>query len=190
MRHKIMQVATHEDGATYRVSIRLPEEKGWMENVKLYILKFGEQRIYNLRFVKRNEEYAYFETEIYLESCPLYHYYFSFEANGTLQYCKNENLTGDSNITLEECYKMSVNFNVPDWAKGSVVYQIFPDRFCKGKNSIKLDMPRRRLHENWDEKPILEEDPNYKDLYNIQGFPKAQGRGVGRLPKYQEQILF
>ena len=69
MRHKIMQVATHEDGATYRVSIRLPEEKGWMENVKLYILKFGEQRIYNLRFVKRNEEYAYFETEIYLESC-------------------------------------------------------------------------------------------------------------------------
>lgn len=167
MRHNIMQVKTHEDGITYNVSMRIPIEKGWIENVKIHIWKFFDERIYDMQYEKSDGKYAYFVAEkLYLESCPLYHYYFSFEANGVVQYCKNENLTGNNSVTREECFKKSVNFNVPDWAKGAVVYQIFPDRFCKGKNSVKQPMPRRRLHENWDERPILEEDPNYEGVYN------------------------
>lgn len=168
MRHNIMRIATQEDGGNYAISIGIPLERGWIEQekVKFHIWKFSEKRIYDMHYKTKDEKYAYFETEVYLESCPLYHYYFSFEVNGETEYVKHEYVTGPQNITREECFKMSVNFNVPDWAKGAVVYQIFPDRFCRGKNSTKEPMPRRRIHENWEEKPILESDPNYEDLYN------------------------
>ena len=168
MRQNIMRVGSHEDGGKYKVTIDIPLERGWIEQekVKFHIWKFAEERIFDMYYKNKDEKYAYFETEIYLESCPLYHYYFSFEVNGEVEYLKHEYLTGHHHIIREECFKMSVNFNVPDWAKGAVVYQIFPDRFCKGKNSKKEPMPRRRFHENWEERPILESDPNYEDLYN------------------------
>lgn len=164
MRHSVTQVSTHEYGGTYKVSIRIPVEYGWIDQVKFYIWRFGEQRIYNMKFTQNEEGYAYFEITVDLENCPLYHYYFSYNANGRFQYYKRRYFTGATNVTREEAYKMSVNFNVPDWAKGCVAYQIFPDRFCKGNGSVKLPMPRRRLHESWDDQPIIE--PDEEGIYN------------------------
>lgn len=163
MRHDITQVDTHEHGGTYKVSLRIPE-KGWISDVKFHIWRFEEHQEKSMNYTKEEDGCAYFETEVKLWDCPLYQYYFSFYVGGNFQYYKKENFSGDTNIRREECFKMSVNFNVPDWAKGCVVYQIFPDRFCKGKGSIKTPMPRRHLHEKWDEQPVL--GPDEEGLYN------------------------
>jgi len=167
MRHQIEQKTKLEGGGVYKVILQIPHEKGWIERVKFYISKFGIQKIFKMDFVKNEDNKACFEVEIELEDYPLYQYYFSFEANGKFQYYKKQNTSGDANITREECFKMSVNFNVPEWAKGCVAYQIFPDRFCRGKE-IKEPMPRRILHESWDEKPII--GPNEEGLHNIDFF--------------------
>ena len=168
MRHQIEQIAELERGGKYKVSIQIPCTKGWIEHVKFYIWKFGKQRIFDMNFTKNDQGKAHFEVEVELEDCPLYQYYFSFEANGIFQYFKKKNITGNTNVTIEECYKMSVNFNVPEWAKGCIAYQIFPDRFHKGKGTIKLPMPRRKIHESWDELPII--GPDEQKLHNIDFF--------------------
>lgn len=49
------------------------------------------------------------------------------------------------------------SFITPDWFKGCVIYQIFPDRFNRGKNFSyekminARNMPERIYHENWNE---------------------------------------
>lgn len=165
MRHSITRTATNESGGIYKVSIRIPVNKGWIDQVKLNVWRYGEHRMFAMQFIKEEENYAYFEVEeVELHNCPLYYYYFSFWAGDTFQYYKKEDFSGYTNIRVEECFKLSVNFNVPEWAKGCIVYQIFPDRFCKGTGSVKKPMPRRHLHENWEEQPVL--GPDEEGLYN------------------------
>ncbi len=168
MRHFITKVNSKEDRCTFNVLLRIPLEKGWIDqkDVKFYVWRYGGQRIYEMKWVKNDRDYAYFETIVELESCPLYHYYFSFIAGGKFQYYKDEKKTisGSTTILMEECFKMSVNFDVPEWAKGAVCYQIFPDRFNKGKGTTLSPMPRRRIHKNWSERPIIE--PDEGKIYN------------------------
>ena len=40
------------------------------------------------------------------------------------------------------------DFKTPDWMKKGVMYQIFPDRFCRGKGSVKY-REDSRIHEDW-----------------------------------------
>lgn len=147
MRHDITKINTHDHGDMYKVSLRIPFEKGWIEHVKFYIWRGGELKVYDMNWTLNKDNLAYFEAIIDLENCPQYNHYFSFIANGKIQY-----------------YKKSAHFNVPDWAKGAIGYQIFPDRFNKGKGTIMTQMKRRRIHENWEEQPILE--PDVEGIYN------------------------
>ncbi len=44
-------------------------------------------------------------------------------------------------------------YSTPDWLGGGIIYQIFPDRFCKvGKLNAEA-YPNRCIRENWGEKP-------------------------------------
>ena len=56
------------------------------------------------------------------------------------------------------------SFKTPDWAKGAVLYQIFPDRFhCGDPDLVKAGVEYHRskgreeieLHENWTDKPVF-----------------------------------
>lgn len=52
----------------------------------------------------------------------------------------------------------SKNFSTPDWIKGSVIYQIFPDRFCFSGEE-KQDIPDDRiLRSDWGGKPMWKPD--------------------------------
>lgn len=158
--HQITQIAKNEDGGTFKISIKIPFEKGWIERVKFSVSTFSRKDAFQMKYVKNENNYAYFETTESLENSALYHYYFSFEANGKFQYYKKQNITGDTSLSKEECWKMSVGFDVPEWAKGATMYHIFVDRYRKGKGMEKQPMPRRTLHKNWDEPPVLGPDEN------------------------------
>ena len=185
MRHQITQIATTEDGASFKVSIKIPFEMGWIERVKFSVQSYGKKDAYQMKHVKNDNNYAYFETTVVLENCALYQYYFSFEANGVFQYYKRENITGNTSLTREEYWKMSVGFDVPEWAKGANMYHIFVDRYRKGKDVKKEPMPRRILHENWDEPPIL--GPNEDGLWNID-FYGGDLKGIEETLKYIKKL--
>ena len=65
---------------------------------------------------------------------------------------KGENITKNQTITRQECFKLSVNFSTPKWAKGAIMYQIFPDRFYCNKSVKVLEIPGSRLITDWNEK--------------------------------------
>ena len=185
MKHQIIKIATTEDGASFKVYIRIPFEMGWIERVKFSVLSFGKKDVYQMKHVKNHKEYAYFETTVTLENSALYQYYFSFEANGKFQYYKEKNITGDTSLTKEECWKMSVGFDVPEWAKGATMYHIFVDRYRKGKNMKKEPMPRRVVHEKWNELPMLGPDDN--GLWNID-FYGGDLKGIEETLKYIKKL--
>lgn len=185
MKHQITQIATTEDGAIFKVSIRIPFEMGWIERVKFSVVSFEKKDAYQMKHVKNDNDYAYFETTVMLENRALYQYYFSFEANGKFQYYKKKNITGDTSLTKEEYWKMSVGFDVPEWAKGANMYHIFVDRYRKSKDMKKEPMQRRTLHENWDEQPVL--GPNENGLWNVD-FYGGDLKGIEETLRYIKKL--
>ena len=109
-----------DDGNLYKVTVQIPTKLGWIEDVK-FILDFNfPKQESKLNFIKEENGNAIFETEVYLPTRAIYLYYLSCKINGNLIYLKN-NYSNLNEINSDECYKISVNFDVPDWAKGAVM---------------------------------------------------------------------
>ena len=180
MRHKITQITKLDNGGIFKISIKIPFEKGWIERVKFCIWGINKKDTYQMKHVKNEDNHACFETTVQLEDSAIYHYYFSFEVNRKFQYYKKINNTGNTSITKEECWKMSVGFDVPDWAKGATMYHIFVDRYRKGKHTEMNEMPKRTIHYNWNESPVLGPDVSGEwniDFYggNVKGIEETLG---------------
>lgn len=160
VKHQIIEKSKTVDGGVFEVIIQIPLTWGWIERVKFAISNSAKKDTYRMEYWQNDETYAYFKTTIELGTSALYHYYFSFEANGWFQYYKKINITGISSISIEEMWKMSVGFDVPDWAKGAVMYQIFPDRYRRGSKEPLKPINGRTIHQNWYEKPLVGPDEN------------------------------
>ena len=69
-------------------------------------------------------------------------------------------------------------YKTPDWVKGGIMYQIFPDRFNIGKADMQNIPSDRVLHKSTDELPVWQPDKNGKiknnDYYggNLDGITK------------------
>lgn len=63
----------------------------------------------------------------------------------------------DTNMEAGELWQLScicAESYVPDWARNAVVYQVFPDRFCReGSCRTEEKLSPWRLHDNWEEMP-------------------------------------
>lgn len=165
IRHKIEQVSSNSNGAVYKIEIKIPMSFGWIERVKFSIGSSKEKKIFQMYHVRNDYEFAYFEVRTELATKAIYYYYFSFEASGNFYYHKKFNKTGDQSITREECWKMSVNFEVSKWAQGAIMYHIFVDRYRRGSKELPEQMANRKVHKSWDEAPVL--GPDEDGMWNI-----------------------
>ena len=76
------------------------------------------------------------------------------------------------------------NFITPEWLKGGIMYQIFPDRFNKS-GSVKI--PKGKwLHASWDEQPEYRKDANGKVLNN--DFFGGNLRGIAEKIDYLKSL--
>jgi len=102
----------------------------------------------------------------------IFRYYFVISSENGAIFGQNENgklvLTENS----PKAWQLTVydkNFVTPDWAKGKIMYQIFPDRFKKGGNTpLPKTKNKRTLHECWDDIPeFIYDNPSYtaNDFY-------------------------
>lgn len=102
-----------------------------------------------------------YEVSIRIKEKGLNWYYFILEETSgkKLYYGTKEGLTAgegkvfystpNDNSFQITCYDK--DFKVPEWFKGNIMYQIFPDRFNRNKN-YKFDTSKYKLiHEDWDE---------------------------------------
>lgn len=91
----------------------------------------------------------------------IHYYYFAMSVNGKRMYIKrngsNEGVIGDGDLFQLTVYESS--FTTPDFLKGGVIYQIFPDRFWKSGEPHEI--PHGRIiREDWDSTPYYKPDEN------------------------------
>ncbi len=143
------------------------------ENLRLRLLLHKDAQCYNafLRIINDSDntlcelsmtpaewlgDYQFFDCEITTVE-GLYWYDFRYtSAHGEFFVVKGENGLGIVSQTPTERFQLTVynkDFTTPDWLKGGVIYQIFPDRFYnsgKQKNNVPDD---RFICNEWGKQP-------------------------------------
>lgn len=155
----IEKISATEDSAKYKVRIKVPREMGYIDQMN-FIVEGDSRYTFQLFHQKNDDDFIYFEGDAELPTRALYNYYFSFFAEYKFMYLKKENKCDVNNISKNDMWKMSVNFETPDWAKGAIMYQIYVDRFNRGSDKPLEEMKNRTIHKSWDEEPTIGPDEN------------------------------
>lgn len=122
----------------------------------LVIRRDGEEIIWHkLTPTDMFDDYRAYEIDISFDE-GLYFYKFCYNSDyGQFSVTKNDEGLGVVSHEGEwwqlTCFDR--NYTTPDWLKGGLIYQIFPDRFKKS-NKAKKEVPADRfLCENWEKEP-------------------------------------
>lgn len=143
----------------FNITIKIPMNYGWID----YVYFVSNNISYELKHNMNDDNCAIFSSEITLETKALYKYYFTFNSNNQIRYVLKDKITTDSPRDID-MFKMSVNFEVPDWAKGQMMYHIFIDRFNRGSKEKMKSMERRHVHNSWNEEVCL--GPDEEGIWN------------------------
>ena len=123
--------------------------KGNFNSVSFVYFKDGGDKIYAP--MKKKDEY--FEIELSFKK-GLYFYYFDIGNGKYISNTKDFEGKISNNISTFQLTSYLNDYETPNWLKGGVIYQIFPDRFySSGKNLDKLGKGKI-LHENKNDLPI------------------------------------
>ncbi len=134
----------------------------WPKSVRIkYNINDGEQLYIGMYFYEKHMDVTYYEAKVILPASPgLIFYCFEIDCeDGLYFYGNNELRYGGIGMLMREKplpYQITVydtSYKTPDWFKGKVMYQIFPDRFHRGKNTNALSMRTDILPRNWGETP-------------------------------------
>ncbi|HKM32254.1 MAG TPA: alpha-amylase family glycosyl hydrolase, partial [Oscillospiraceae bacterium] len=143
--------------------LRLPPDTAGEPVLVIYRLGF-KVKFVPMRRVESEDDTRVFETSYSPNFVGVHHYYFSVLERGERLYIKRENAHIGS-FEGNELFQLTVydnGFTAPDFIKGGIMYQIFPDRFYKsGKH-----------HENVPSDRIMREDWGAIPSY----IPSSQGR--------------
>ena len=95
--------------------------------------------------------YTVFSGSFSLDRPGLYFYYFRiYKPTGSFRLFKQGH---DTNMEAGDRWQLTCvpeHFTTPDWAKGAVIYQVFPDRFYKaGSPDITGKLTPYTVHEDW-----------------------------------------
>ena len=121
-----------------------------------------------LTFKMKKGAYEIYQGKFSFKEPGLFFYYFCIEKKvGGFRLFK----AGDStNMEAGDLWQVSCvpsDFTVPDWARGAVIYQLFPDRFYKsGKVDLTGKLEPYTIHENWYEEVEWRPTPEGEVLNN------------------------
>ena len=166
-------------GQTCRIAVHIPPTAQAVGAACVFCNEDGSEafrREMTLEAVRG--DYSIYTLTFSLDGPGLYFYYFHIrkEKSG-FRLFKQGNGT---NMEAGEKWQLScipADFTTPDWAKGAVIYQIFPDRFCKaGECDLTGKLQPFTVHENWDEEVSWQ--PNEKGEVLNNDFYGGNFRGI------------
>lgn len=133
----------------------------------------------------------YFKVEISNLDVNIYRYYFSFVTYGKrkfLKICEDswEAYISDNPVTRDWQLTVYEPMNTHPNMKNGIMYQIFPDRFCKSGEITNL--PPDRIYRNWGELPYYTNDTIGKDFFD--GDLKGIIKKLDYLKKLHISILY
>lgn len=121
-----------------------------------------------LHLCTQTGDYDIFRGSFRFQEPGLYRYYFRiWEKYNTFRLFK---FGDDTNMEAGDLWQVSCipeSFTVPDWAKGAVIYQVFPDRFCRsGETDLTGKLTPYTVHEDWYEEVFWQSTPEGLVLNN------------------------
>lgn len=154
------EISSLKNGKKYLVTLQVPLYYGWYEDVNFIVKKGNEVLYFPLKHQKNVNGVGFFTGEVELDTRAIYHYYFNCKINGYMKNIIHSQIKESGDVSLCDMKKMSVNFDVPNWAKGKVMYHIFVDRFRRGNSEAMQVLPRRSIHKSFEEEIIVGPDEN------------------------------
>lgn len=104
------------------------------------------------------DNWSIYRLELSISEPKAYFYYFRVETEQGVFFGKNQNgkLVLDHNLPDFQLTVYDTEFSTPQWAKGKIMYQIFPDRFAESDKFHPLPAKNERiLHDNWEDTPLF-----------------------------------
>ena len=122
--------------------------------------------------------YDIYQGNLVLDSCGLYFYYFRITTRtGGFRLFKYGDDTNMEAGSLWQISCIPADFTTPDWAKGGVIYQVFPDRFHKaGECDLTGKLEPYTVHQQWDEEVSWQ--PTQEGLVLNNDFYGGNFRGI------------
>lgn len=148
---------------TIRFTIRLPKEikPDFPPVVVLFRTGFKE-RFLNMNYICEEDDCIAYSAEYNARYTDVHYYYFSYIEQGIRHYIKKVNCH-EGALDSGELFQLTVyssDFSTPDFLKGGIMYQIFPDRFCKSGKEHKNIPQGRILRDDWGGTPYYKPDQN------------------------------
>lgn len=155
------------DGRFVRFRLRLPKDCGvW--HVYLLMKRDGEEEIRTeMSFEWHDNDSLYYSCDI-KPSVGLYWYRFVYETenNGFVISKGADSLGVLGNGKPWQLSVYGADFKTPDWLRGGVIYQIFPDRFNRS-NKPHVGVPEKRfLRSDWGGQPAFTQNGDPCSLGN------------------------
>ncbi len=146
-----------------RFSVKIPLSTKYDSNPVMIIFRTGfKERFLTMQKAFENDEFIEYTTEYTPNFMGVHYYYFGLINNGVKFFIKKKTASaggfGDGGLFQLTVY--DDNFKTPEFLKGGIMYQIFPDRFFNSgipKENIPTD---RVIRENWGETPFYCPDQN------------------------------
>lgn len=131
------------------------------KGARLAIYKDNEDTVYYDMFWAGmcSDEEEFWELHFSATTSGLYFYYFELETPwGNLLVKNTGNGRGELGINGGEFQQTVYDkaFKTPDFLKGGIIYQIFPDRFYNS-GAEKTGVPEKRVMRSWGEEPLWDE---------------------------------
>ena len=114
-----------EPGAYEEVTIQFRTAKG---DVSCVYLIHGNAE-WKMELMESDDWFDYYQCTIRVGNSP-YSYYFEVSSGLELLYYDKTGCVSHSEP--QHMFRISPGFSTPEWSRGALMYQIFPDRFCNG----------------------------------------------------------
>ncbi len=148
---RMLRLLLHRDACVQEAFFRIKDDKN------------GQFCEYRMEPGDWLEDYRYY-TVSFTPDEGLYWYEFRYTSDfGTFFVVKSDHSLGVVSRTGGDFWQMTVydaSYRTPDWLKGGLIYQIFPDRFYRGHNPAGGQQPDRYYTHDWNAQPIYtQNDP-------------------------------
>lgn len=183
----------------FQFLLQISNDFGMVNNLELIInQQHGKnEKNVEMNYVLTKNNTSYFEGEIVFENIGIHYFCFKLNLNGEEMWIKangNESkipcLTKD-NLPYWSITVYEKEFEVPEWAKGKIMYHIFVDRFYKSEKYMPKTM-KNRITKQWGEMPDwnIDEKPKYKNNDFFMGNLKGIEEKIDYLKELGVEIVY
>ena len=138
----------------------------------------AEAQTITMEYWKKLGAYEMFRGKLSFDVCGLYFYRFRITTRDNCFYLYK--MGDDTNMEAGDLWQVScvpADFATPDWAKGAVIYQVFPDRFHKaGRCDLTGKLEPYSVHEDWYEE--VQWRPDHEGIVHNNDFYGGNFKGI------------